>query len=125
MPSAFASVPKETAPSATGAFDVFQWIGASPRTTVLAVVLQQRLKDEPPVGADSPGQVEPGGTVARGPAEAFGAPFRWAVVFTALALLPAFFLPGPRPAADNSAGGASDAPPARGSETAILNRLTG
>ncbi|MEE1845557.1 hypothetical protein [Streptomyces sp. JV190] len=120
MTIAFASVPKETAPSATSAFNVFQRVGASLGTTVLAVVLQQRLKDELPVGVDSLGQVEPGGTVARGLAESFGAPFWWAMVFTALALLPAFFLPGRRPAADNSAGGASEVPPARGSETAIL-----
>ncbi|MFJ2791194.1 hypothetical protein ACIPDW_11015 [Streptomyces sp. NPDC087290] len=114
MTIAFASVPKETAPSATSAFNVFQRVGASLGTTVLAVVLQQRLKDELPVGVDSLGQVEPGGTVARGLAESFGAPFWWAMVFTALALLPAFFLPGRRPAADNSAGGASEVPPARG-----------
>lgn len=120
MTIAFASVPKETAPSATSAFNVFQRVGASLGTTVLAVVLQRRLKDELPVGVDSLGQVEPGGTVARGLAESFGAPFWWAMVFTALALLPAFFLPGRRPAADNSAGGASEVPPARGSETAIL-----
>ncbi|MES9557652.1 MULTISPECIES: hypothetical protein [unclassified Streptomyces] len=114
MTIAFASVPKETAPSATSAFNVFQRVGASLGTTVLAVVLQRRLKDELPVGVDFLGQVEPGGTVARGLAESFGAPFWWAMVFTALALLPAFFLPGRRPAADNSAGGASEVPPARG-----------
>ncbi|MES9512002.1 MDR family MFS transporter [Streptomyces sp. NPDC000609] len=120
MTIAFASVPKETAPSATSAFNVFQRVGASLGTTVLAVVLQQQLKDKLPVGVHSLGQVEPGGTVARGLAESFGAPFWWAMIFTALALLPAFFLPGRRPATDTSAGGASDVPPARESETAIL-----
>ncbi|MEU2222146.1 MFS transporter [Streptomyces sp. NPDC018347] len=115
MTVAFASVPKETAPSATSAFNVFQRVAASLGTTVLAVVLQQRLKGELPTGVTTLAKVEPGGTVAHGLAESFGAPFWWAMIFTALVLLPAFFLPGHQPVAAAPGG-----TPARESETALL-----
>lgn len=94
MTVAFASVPKETAPSATSAFNVFQRVGATLGTAVLAVVLQNQLDGKLPAGVHSLAQVKPGGEVARGLTSSFGAPFLWAMIFTLLALIPAFFLPG-------------------------------
>ncbi|MFI9270995.1 MDR family MFS transporter [Kitasatospora sp. NPDC052896] len=120
MTVAFASVPRETAPSATSAFNVFQRIGASLGTTVLTVVLQQKLKGRLPVGVRSLDQVKPGGPVAHSLASSFGAPFWWAMLFTALALLPALFLPGRQPAAAPSSAEAPDPAPAPGMNGAAV-----
>ena len=94
MTIAYSSVSKEVVPRATSAFNVFQRVGASLGTAVLAVVLQNQVVDLLPPGTTSLRQVEPGGEVALGLAAAFGAPFWWALVITVLALLPVLFLPG-------------------------------
>lgn len=99
MTVAFASVGKERAPGATGAFNVFQRIGASLGTAVLAIVLQNQVSGRLPAGTPNLGEVAPGGDVAHSMATAFGAPFWWAIAFTVLALVLAFLLPGRRPPA--------------------------
>ncbi|WP_035804602.1 MDR family MFS transporter [Kitasatospora mediocidica] len=118
MTIAFASVPKEAAPRATSAFNVFQRVGASVGTAVLAVVLQQHVKDHLPASVRSLAEVKPNSDIAHGLASSFGAPFWWALAFTALALLPAFFLPGrlPRQTPDP----APDATPAHDNTSALL-----
>ncbi|MBB5959725.1 EmrB/QacA subfamily drug resistance transporter [Saccharothrix tamanrassetensis] len=94
MTIAYSSVSKEVVPNATSAFNVFQRVGASLGTAVLAVVLQNQVAGLLPAGTTTLQQVEPGGDVAHGLASAFGAPFWWALAFTVVALLPVFFLPG-------------------------------
>jgi Na+/melibiose symporter-like transporter len=94
MTVAFASVDRERAPSATAAFNVSQRVGASLGTAVIAIVLQNRMSDRLPAGTSNFSRVEPGGGAAHTLAPAFDAPFWWAITFTALALVPAFLLPG-------------------------------
>ncbi|MET7489961.1 DHA2 family efflux MFS transporter permease subunit [Streptomyces sp. NPDC005538] len=99
MTAAFSSVPKEVVPRATSAFHVFQRIGASLGTAVLTVVLQNEALHHLPARVPGLTAVLPDSAVAHGLATSFRAPFWWALAFTGLALVPAFFLPGRRPAA--------------------------
>lgn len=99
MTVAFGSVPKEVVPRATGAFHVFhvfQRIGASLGTAVLTVVLQNETLRRLPAHVPGLTAVLPDSAVAHGLATSFRAPFWWAPACTALALVPAFFLPGAR-----------------------------
>lgn len=107
MTVAFSSVPRELAPSATSGFNVFQRVASSLGTAVLAVVLQQHMQDRLPAGGPTVAEVAPGSDVAESLAPAFGPPFWWALVFTALALVPCLFLPGraPAPARTQRPGG--------------------
>jgi EmrB/QacA subfamily drug resistance transporter len=74
----------EAIPRATSAVQIVQQVGASLGTATLAVILQHQASSH---AADGPA----------GLATAFGHTFWWAVGFTALALVPALFLPGSRP----------------------------
>lgn len=94
MTVAFASVPRALAPNATSAFNVFQRVGASLGTAVLAVVLQQRVDGRLPAEVDQLSQVPPGGELAESLAPAFGATFWWGLAFAVAALVPSLFLPG-------------------------------
>nr|WP_188274021.1 MDR family MFS transporter [Streptomyces sp. CBMA152] len=94
MTVAFSSVPRELAPKATSGFNVFQRVASSLGTAVLAVVLQQHIEDRLPAGGPPLAQVMPGSHMAKDLATSFGPPFWWALVFTALAIVPCLFLPG-------------------------------
>ncbi|MCT2589260.1 multidrug efflux MFS transporter [Streptomyces sp. N2-109] len=100
MTLAFGSVPRELAPAATSTFNVFQRVGASVGTAVLAVVLQQRVEDRLPPETATLAQVPPGDGLAATLAPAFGATFWWALAFAVVALIPSLFLPGREPARD-------------------------
>jgi len=76
----------EAFPRATSAVRIFQQVGASFGTAVLAVILQNQVTSH---AAGGPA----------GLATAFGHTFWWAVGFTALACVPALLLPNGRPAA--------------------------
>ncbi|GHH19695.1 DHA2 family efflux MFS transporter permease subunit [Streptomyces lanatus] len=94
MTLAFSSAPKELAPMATSTFNVFQRVAASIGTAVLAVVLQQHIEDRLPAGGPAAvTQIQPGGDLAKDIATSFGPPFWWALVFTALAVIPCLLLP--------------------------------
>ncbi len=71
-------------PRATTAVQIAQQIGASFGTATLAVVLEHQIVSHTALGAS-------------GLATAFGHTFWWAVGFTALALVPALFLPKTAP----------------------------
>jgi EmrB/QacA subfamily drug resistance transporter len=71
-------------PRATTTAQIAQQIGASFGTATLAVVLEQQAANHAAAGPS-------------GLATAFGHTFWWAVGFTALALVPALFLPSARP----------------------------
>lgn len=94
MTIAFASVPRALAPDATSAFNVFQRVGASLGTAVLAVVLQQRVDGRLPSELHQLSQVPPGGGLAASLAPAFGSTFWWGLGFAVAALVPSLFLPG-------------------------------
>jgi EmrB/QacA subfamily drug resistance transporter len=71
-------------PRATSAVRIFQQVGASFGTAVLAVILQHQASRH---AAGAPGDLT----------TAFGHTFRWAVGFSALALVPALLLPRTAP----------------------------
>jgi EmrB/QacA subfamily drug resistance transporter len=80
MTAAYHDLRPEQIPRATSAMRIFQQIGASFGTAVLALILQHQTSNH-----------------AAGPAglaTAFGHTFWWAVGFTALACIPALLLPG-------------------------------
>jgi EmrB/QacA subfamily drug resistance transporter len=80
--AAYRDLRNEAIPRATSAVRIFQQVGASLGTAVLAVVLQHQAA----------GQTGGGGLSA-----AFGHTFWWAVGFTGLAFIAALLLPGARP----------------------------
>jgi EmrB/QacA subfamily drug resistance transporter len=84
MTAVYYGLRNEEYPRATSAVRIFQQVGASFGTAVLAVILQHQVSDH---GAGGPA----------GLATAFGHTFWWALGFTALAFVPALLLPGTRP----------------------------
>jgi EmrB/QacA subfamily drug resistance transporter len=84
MAAMYYDLPLSAYPRATSAVRSIQQVGASFGTAVLAVILQHQASSHAAGGA-------------AGLATAFGHTFWWAVVFTALALVPALFLPARRP----------------------------
>jgi EmrB/QacA subfamily drug resistance transporter len=85
LTAAYYGLRNEEFPRATSAVRIFQQVGASFGTAVLAVILQQQVARH---AAGGPA----------GLATAFGHTFWWAVGFTALACVPALLLPRARPA---------------------------
>jgi EmrB/QacA subfamily drug resistance transporter len=85
MAAMYYDLPTSAYPRATSAVRSLQQVGASFGTAVLAVILQHQASSHAADGN-------------AGLATAFGHTFWWAVAFTALALVPALFLPARRPA---------------------------
>jgi len=85
MTAAYRGLRNEAIPRATSAVRIFQQVGASFGTAVLAVILQHGVAGQAGAGP-------------AGLATAFGHTFWWAVGFTALAFVPALLLPRGRPA---------------------------
>ena len=84
MAAVYYDLPHRAYPRATSAVRSVQQVGASFGTAVLAVILQHQAASH-----------ATGGNA--GLATAFGHTFWWAVAFTALAFVPALFLPSHRP----------------------------
>ena len=80
MAAAYHGLRTEAIPRATSAVRIFQQVGASFGTAVLAVILQHQAASHAAAGA-------------AGLATAFGHTFWWTVGFTALAFVPALLLP--------------------------------
>jgi EmrB/QacA subfamily drug resistance transporter len=80
MTAAYYDLRPEMIPRATSALRIFQQIGASFGTAVLALILQHQTSNHAAAG--------PAGLTT-----AFGNTFWWAVSFTALAFIPALLLP--------------------------------
>src|ERR687896_676585 len=95
--AAYRGLRNEAIPRATSAVRIFQQVGGSFGTAVLAVILQHQAASH-------------AGTGSAGLATAFGHTFWWAVGFTALALVSAMLLPGTRQD-QASATTAASAPP--------------
>jgi EmrB/QacA subfamily drug resistance transporter len=104
MAAAYQTLQREQVPRATSMINIIRTVGGSVGTAVLTVVLQRQIVANVP-GAT--GQLdELGGAdvaqVAEPLAHAFGQTFWWATGLTALALIPALFLPRHPPEAQSS-----------------------
>ncbi|AEH11503.1 MULTISPECIES: MDR family MFS transporter [Protofrankia] len=89
MTAVYQGLRRDEIPRATSAVRIFQQIGGSLGTAVLAVVLSQGIADR-----GGAGQVD-----AAGLADAFGNTFWWTLAFTAVAVPFAFLMPGRKTAA--------------------------
>jgi EmrB/QacA subfamily drug resistance transporter len=94
MAAAYATVSRAAIPRATTALNVFQRVGGSIGTALLAVVLEHQIKASlPHTGGISGGMLEPlpeavRRHVATPLAHAFNHTFWWAVVLTAIGIVP-------------------------------------
>ncbi len=95
MAAAYSTLHRAQVPRATTVINIIRTIGGSVGTAVLTVVLQRQIVANVPGATGELGEL--GATrvaqVADPLAHAFGQTFWWAVGLTALALIPAWFLP--------------------------------
>ena len=99
MAAAYQTLSRAAVPRATTALNIIRTIGGSFGTAILSVVLERQIEANLPVVGGSLGALRavgggpPPPRIAEPLAHAFGQTFWWAVGLTALALIPAFFLP--------------------------------
>ena len=95
MAAAYQTLSRAAVPRATSMINIIRTVGGSFGTAVLTVVLERRIVANVPGATGDLGAL--GGADAAQVAEplstAFGQTFWWAVALTALALIPAWFLP--------------------------------
>ena len=104
MAAAYSTLDRGQVPRATTVLNIIRTIGGSVGTAVLTVVLQRQIVANVP-GATGELDALGGAGVSRVVeplAHAFGHTFWWAVGLTALALIPAYFLPRRPPGAQSS-----------------------
>ena len=104
MAAAYSTLDRAQVPRATTVLNIIRTIGGSVGTAVLTVVLQRQIVANVP-GATGELDALGGAGVSRVVeplAHAFGQTFWWAVALTALALIPAYFLPRRPPGAQSS-----------------------
>lgn len=92
MAAPYQSLEPSAIPRATSALNIFQRVGGSIGTAILAVVLQYEIGHRLP-GSGGSLSAAGGPGAADALAASFGTAFWWTVVITALTLLPALFLP--------------------------------
>ena len=116
MAAAYQTLSRAAVPRATTAINIIRTIGGSFGTAVLSVVLERQIAANVPGAGGSPASLRgtagggaPPPQIADPLAHAFGQTFWWAVALTALALIPAYFLPR-RPPAPERAGAGKPAP---------------
>ena len=104
MAAAYQTLSREAVPRATTSINIIRTVGGSLGTAILTVVLERRIVANVPGATGELGELAGPGVarVAEPLAHAFGQTFWWAVALTALALIPAWFLPrepavGPAP----------------------------
>lgn len=98
--AAYRGLPKDAVPRAAGALVILQRIGGSLGTAALALILQAQISHRAQ-GAEEPS--------AETLADAFGTTFWWTAGLSAVALVPAFLLPGrPRETEEPGAAGHKD-----------------
>jgi EmrB/QacA subfamily drug resistance transporter len=96
MAAAYQTLSRAAVPRATSMINIIRTVGGSLGTAVLTVVLERRIVAEVPGATGELGALAGGGDIGAvaGPlSTAFGQTFWVAVVLTALALIPAYFLP--------------------------------
>jgi EmrB/QacA subfamily drug resistance transporter len=110
MAAAYQTLSRAAVPRATTALNIIRTVGGSFGTATLTVILERRIAANIPGASGSLGELH-GGAVARAAeplARAFGQTFWWALGLTALAFIPAAFLPR-RPASELAAASARPA----------------
>src|SRR3954468_22494919 len=95
MAAAYQTLERAAVPRATSAINIIRTVGGSLGTAVLTVVLERRIVANVPAATGELGGLRGGDVsqVADSLATAFGQTFWWAVGLTAIALIPAMFLP--------------------------------
>ena len=94
MAAAYQTLERAAVPRATSTINIIRTIGGSFGVAVLTVVLQRQIVAEIPGGTGDLGALRGGAAAAAEPlAAAFGTTFWVALGLTALALIPAYFLP--------------------------------
>jgi MFS family permease len=98
MAAAYQTLERPTVPRATTSINIIRTVGGSLGTAILSVVLERRIAAELGAAPGDLGSLRSSSGAATshaaGPlAHAFGQTFWWAVALTALALIPALFLP--------------------------------
>jgi EmrB/QacA subfamily drug resistance transporter len=95
MAAAYSTLDRAQVPRATTVINIIRTIGGSVGTAVLTVVLQRQIVANIPGATGELGELGASrvARVADPLAHAFGQTFWWAVGLTALALIPAWFLP--------------------------------
>jgi EmrB/QacA subfamily drug resistance transporter len=99
MAAAYQTLSRAAVPRATTAINIIRTVGGSFGTAILSVVLERQIEANLPVAGGSLGALRavgggvPPPRIADPLAHAFGQTFWWAVGLTALALIPAAFLP--------------------------------
>jgi MFS family permease len=94
MAAAYQTLSRAAVPRATTAINIIRTVGGSFGTAILSVVLERRIEANLPVVGGSLGALRGVAPRIADPlAHAFGQTFWWAVGLTALALIPAAFLP--------------------------------
>src|SRR4051794_1786398 len=100
MAAAYQTLSREAVPRATSMINIIRTVGGSLGTAVLTVVLERRIVANVPGATGDLGSLSSSAVAqaAEPLAEAFGQTFWWAVGLTAVALIPAWFLPRRAPA---------------------------
>jgi EmrB/QacA subfamily drug resistance transporter len=118
MAAAYQTLERAAVPRATSAINIIRTVGGSLGTAILTVVLERRIAADIPGASGNLGEIHGAGLArAASPlAHAFGHTFWWALGLTALAFIPAAFLPRrpagaaePAPASARGAPAADDA----------------
>jgi len=124
MGSSYQGMPRPEIPAATATFNVVIRVGSSFGTAVLAVVLQQAIRNRIPgaSGGLSGAADLHGALVLSRLTSAFGVSFWWVAAITAAAIIPALFIPARRPATQRAEGPATEPPPA--SDESATENLT-
>jgi EmrB/QacA subfamily drug resistance transporter len=119
MAAAYQTLSRAAVPRATTSINIIRTVGGSFGTAILTVVLERRIAANIPGASGSLGALHGGGGVARAAeplAHAFGQTFWWALALTALAFVPAMFLPR-RPPGEAAEGVPAGAAAAAADET--------
>jgi EmrB/QacA subfamily drug resistance transporter len=93
MAAAYQTLSRAAVPRATSTINIIRTIGGSLGTAVLTVVLQRQIVAQLPGATGELGTLPTHAGAADALAVAFGNTFWWAVGLTAIALIPAWFLP--------------------------------
>jgi EmrB/QacA subfamily drug resistance transporter len=93
MAAAYQTLDRAAVPRATSTINIIRTVGGSVGTALLTVVLERQIVATIPGASGDLGALPAGAAAAESLAETFGHTFWWAVGLTALALIPAWFLP--------------------------------
>jgi EmrB/QacA subfamily drug resistance transporter len=120
MAAAYQTLSRAAVPRATSMINIIRTVGGSLGTAVLTVVLERRIVANVQGATGDLGSL--GGVAAARAAEplstAFGQTFWWACALTAIALIPAFFLPRHPPSAARAPARSSSSEDGRAVELA-------